>query len=182
MNLSELAAYHSATPYELWQQNEGLPIVRGHCVEDLRSLPVAPWKRKGVSGSFINFLGSGRTCDAYVCEIPPKGEAKPQRHLFEELIYVLHGRGATTVWNEGGAKQTFEWQEGSLFSPPLNSWHQHFNAQGDEPARYVALTDAPQMINRFRNFDFIFRNPFTFTDRFSGEKGYFSARGTENRR
>jgi quercetin dioxygenase-like cupin family protein len=179
MNLSELAAYHSATPYELWQQNEGLPIVRGHCVEDLRSLPVAPWQRKGVAGSFINFVGSGRTCDAYVCEIPPKGEAKPQRHLFEELIYVLHGRGATTVWNEGGAKQTFEWLEGSLFSPPLNSWHQHFNAQGDEPARYVALTDAPQMINRFRNFDFIFRNSFTFTDRFSGDKGYFSARGSE---
>ena len=179
MNLSRLAAYHAGTPYELWQQDEGLPVVRGHCVEDLRSLALGPWKRKGVSGAFINLVGAGRTCDAYVCEMEPKGQTQPQRHLFEELIYILHGRGATTVWNEGGAKQTFEWQEGSLFSPPLNCWHQHFNVQGDAPARYVALTGAPQIINRFRNLDFIFRNPFAFTDRFAGEKGYFNAQGKE---
>ncbi len=179
MNLTDQAAYHTKTPYELWREEEGLPVVRGHCVENLCTLPLASWKRKGVSGAFINLQGAGRTCDAYVCEIASKDQTQPQRHLYEELIYVLQGRGATTVWNEGGPKQTFEWQEGSLFSPPLNSWHQHFNVQGDAPARYVALTDAPQMINRFRNLDFIFRNPLSFSDRFAGEKGYFSAQGRE---
>src|SRR5206468_806469 len=102
-----------------------------------------------------------------------------QRYLFEQLIYVLKGRGATTVWNEGRKKQTFEWQEGSLFSPPLNAWHQHFNVQGDDTARYVALTDAPPMINRFRNLDFIFGNDFSFADRFNGEDGYYSGKGRE---
>jgi oxalate decarboxylase/phosphoglucose isomerase-like protein (cupin superfamily) len=179
MNLSRRAAYHAATPYELWQQEEGLPIARGHSVEDLRALALGPWKRKGVAGAFVNLVGSGRTCDAYVCEIPPQRQTTAERYLFEELIYVLQGRGATTVWHEGGAKRTFEWQEGSLFSPPLNSWRQHFNAQGGEPARFVALTDAPQMINRFRNLDFIFNNPFAFSDRFSGEKEYFSGQGRE---
>ncbi len=179
MNLSRRAAYHAATPYELWQQEEGLPIARGHSVEDLRGLALGPWKRKGVAGAFVNLVGSGRTCDAYVCEIPPQRQTTAERYLFEELIYVLQGRGATTVWHEGGAKRTFEWQEGSLFSPPLNSWRQHFNAQGGEPARFVALTDAPQMINRFRNLDFIFNNPFAFSDRFSGEKEYFSGQGRE---
>jgi len=95
------------------------------------------------------------------------------------LIYVVQGRGATAVWNEDGAKQTFEWQEGSLFSPPLNSWRQHFNVQADEPARLVALTDAPQIINRFRDLDFIFNNPFSFKARFDGEKDYFSGKGKE---
>jgi len=179
MNLTKEAAYSDRTPYELWQEGEGLPIVRGHAVEDLRALPLAPWRRKGVFGSFVNLQGAGRSCDAYVCEIPPKGQTQPQRHLFEELIYVLDGQGATTVWNEGGPRQTFEWQAGSLFSPPLNAWHQHFNAQADEPARYVALTDAPQMINRFRNLDFVFRNAFVFGDRFSGDRDYFSAQGRE---
>lgn len=63
------------------------------------------------------------------------------------------------------------------FSPPLNAWHQHCNAQGAEPARLVALTDAPQMINRFRNADFIFANAFSFLDRFGGEEGYYSGKG-----
>jgi hypothetical protein len=101
----------------------------------------------------------------------------PERYLFEELIYVVKGRGATSVWTEGGRKQTFEWQQGSMFSPPLNTWRQHFNVQRDEPARFVALTDAPVMINRFRNLDFIFNNSFAFSDRFSGEEGYFSGKG-----
>ncbi|TMB66851.1 MAG: cupin domain-containing protein [Deltaproteobacteria bacterium] len=146
MDLAKAAAYSDKTPYDLWQEAEGIPIVRGHCVEDLVSIPVASWKRTGILGSFINLVGSGRSCGAYVCEIPPGSQSQPQRYLFEQLIYVLKGRGATTVWNEGRKKQTFEWQEGSLFSPPLNAWHQHFNVQGDDTARYVALTDAPPMI------------------------------------
>ena len=179
MDLTKAAAYSDKTPYDLWQEAEEIPIVRGHCVEDLSSIPVAPWKRTGVFGSFVHLVGAGRTCSAYVCEIPPGGESKPQRYLFEQLIYVVKGRGATTVWNDGTKKQTFEWQEGSLFSPPLNAWHQHFNATGSETTRYVALTDAPQMINRFRNLDFICGNEFSFKDRFSGEDGYYSGKGKE---
>jgi gentisate 1,2-dioxygenase len=179
MDLTKAAAYSDLTPYDLWQESEKIPIVRGHCVEDLSAIAVAPWERTGLLGSFVHLVGAGRTCGAYVCEIPPRGGSKPQRYLFEQLIYVLQGRGATTVWNEGRKKQTFEWQEGSLFSPPLNTWHQHFNVQGDESARYVALTDAPQMVNRFRNLDFVFGNDFSFTDRFNEEDGYYNGKGRE---
>ncbi len=179
MDLVKEAAYSGKTPYELWQEGEGIPVVKGLHVQDLKTLPLSFWGRMGASGAFINLLGAGRSCDAYVCEIAPKGQTKPQRHMYEELIYILKGRGATTVWNEGGPKQTFEWQEGSLFSPPLNSFHEHFNVQGDAPARYLALTDAPQMISRFRNIDFIFNNPFCFTDRFNGDEGYFDGQGKD---
>ena len=109
MDLAKAAAYSDKTPYDLWQEAEGIPIVRGHCVEDLVAIPVASWKRTGILGSFINLVGSGRSCGAYVCEIPPGGQSQPQHYLFEQLIYVLKGRGATTVWNEGRKKQTFEW-------------------------------------------------------------------------
>jgi len=135
------------TVYEEWVETEGIPIVSGFFVEDLRTIPVEPWERKGAFGCYINLEGTGGTNNAYVCEIPAGSRTKPQRHLFEELIFVLSGRGATTVWQEGGNKQTFEWHEGSLFSPPLNAWHQHFNGQGQEPARYVAVTTAPTLIS-----------------------------------
>ena len=56
---------------------------------------------------------------------------------------VVGGRGATTIWRDGSKKQTFEWGEGALFSPPLNTWYQHFNGQGDKPVRLLAMTNAP---------------------------------------
>ena len=58
--------------------------------------------------------------------------------MFEALIYVVSGHGATTIWQLDGKKQTFEWGEGSLFSPPLNAWYQHFNGQGDKSVRLLA--------------------------------------------
>jgi hypothetical protein len=115
VDLTKAAAYSAQTPYDLWQQQEGIPIQRGHCVEDLTALPVARWPRMGALGSFINLIGSGRSCGAYVCEIPAQAETRPQRYLFEQLIYVVKGRGATSVWNDGTKKQTFEWQEAVYF-------------------------------------------------------------------
>ena len=88
MDLTRTAAYSDKTPYDLWQESEEIPIVRGHCVEDLRTIPVEPWERTGARGSFVNLVGSGRTCGSYVLEISPRSETRPQRYLFEQLIYV----------------------------------------------------------------------------------------------
>ena len=161
------------TPYQEWQKSEGVPVIGGYYVEDVKTVPVEPWKSKGGLGTFINLEGTGDANDAYVCEIPPGASLKPQKHLYEELIYILSGQGATTVWTEGGPKQTFEWQAGSLFSSPLNVWHQHFNG-GEEAVRYVGVTTAPTVIDLFHNMDFIFRNDFVFRDRYTPEEDYFT--------
>ena len=104
LDLTKQAAYADKTPYELWQETESVPIHRGLAIDDLKTNAVAPWKRKGVPGAFINLIGAGRACDSYLCEIPAKGETTSERYLFEELIYVVKGRGATTVWNDSGRK------------------------------------------------------------------------------
>ncbi len=81
------------------------------------------------------------------------------------------------MWNEGGKSLTFEWKRGSVFSPPLNAWHRHFNGSGTEPVRYVALTNAPAVFNMFHSYDFIMNNPFRFPERFDGDPQYFSGKG-----
>jgi quercetin dioxygenase-like cupin family protein len=164
-------AYKS--PYELWKKSEGLPTIRGLIVDDLYTVELAPWKSRGGSGVFINLAGSGGFNDAYVCEIPPAGSLQPRRHIYEESTFILKGQGATTVWIEGKPKQTFEWQQHSFFAIPPNAWYQHHNLSGSEPTRYVSMTTAPRTIDQFRNLDFVFNNPFLFTDRFNGETGYF---------
>src|SRR5574340_1619131 len=105
--------------YEQWIADEGVPVIRDYSVADVRQLGLGAWERKGGSGAIINLQGLELVVDAYLCEMPPGGKLKAQRHLYEETILVLEGSGATTGWNEGDAKRTFEWQEGSLFSPPL---------------------------------------------------------------
>jgi len=169
--------FDTRTSYQKWIDEEGLPVIKGFYIEDLKKVELAPWKRKGATGAYINLEGTGGTNDAYVVEIPPGGNLKPEKYLFEELVFVLSGRGATTIWTEGGAKSTFEWQAGSLFSPPLNVWRQHFNGQGDQPARLLAVTTAPTVVNLFHNLDFIMNDTYVFRDRYAGEEGYFSGEG-----
>lgn len=166
------------TAYQAWQASEGVPVIRGFHVDDLRAVEVAPWPRKGGRGVFIDMDGAGGTNGAYVCEIPPGAKLAPQRHLYEEVVYVIAGRGATSVWVEGGPKTTFEWQAGSLFAIPLNAFHQHFNASGTETVRYYAVTTAPLVMNLFHHPEFVFDNPFVFRDRFGGEAEPFSGKGT----
>jgi quercetin dioxygenase-like cupin family protein len=163
--------------YIKWVESEGIPLIRGFFVEDVKKVPLGCWERAGGLAARICLEGTGETDDAYICEIPPGNSLKPGRHFFEELIYVVEGRGATTVWQEGGPKQTFEWHEGSLFSPPFNAWHQHFNGSGTEPARFVAVTSAPIMINLIHNINFIFGCDYVFKDRFNSEEDYFSGAG-----
>lgn len=164
--------------YNQWQQTQGIPIHRGFFIEDLRNVELSPWGLNGGLGAFINLDGAGETNDAYVCEIPAGGQLKPQNHLYEEMVFIIEGHGATSVWQKPGKKHTFEWRPGSLFAIPLNARYQHFNGQGNAPVKYFAVTNAPFMINLFHNLDFIFNNDFAFADRFPAEEDdYFSAKG-----
>ncbi len=165
------------TFYDRWVKAQGIPVVTGYAVDDLNNIKVEPWNRKGGKGAFVILEGAEGMADSYVCEIPPGGSLKPQRHLYEEMIYVLSGNGATTLWWNGKEKQTFEWQSGSMFAPPLNCWHQHFNGSGTKPVRFMACTSAPLMLNLIHNEDFLFKNDFAFTDRYAGEGDYFSSKG-----
>jgi quercetin dioxygenase-like cupin family protein len=162
--------------YGKWQQTEGLPIVRGHHVDDVKALPLAPWERMGGRGTFIN-LSDQSVDDAYVLELGPGEAGKPQRHVFEEIVYVLEGRGATELRQEGREPTSFEWQEGSLFTIPLNVGYRHFNASR-ERALLLGCTSAPLMIDLFRDPKFIFDNPFAFAERFAGDPDEMLREGT----
>ena len=166
------------TPYDRWIASQGIDVIRGFFVEDLYTIPLKWWDRMGGNGAYIMLDGTGYLDDAYVCGIPPAKSLNPQRHIYEALIYVLDGRGATTVWQTNGGKQSFEWQTGSLFALPLNAWYQHFNGQGDREARLLAVTTAPLVFNLFHCEDFVINNPYSFTDRFKGEEGFFGGKGT----
>ena len=174
--LAKKFATEKDTPYTRWVRAEGLDIIGAHYVPSLHTVELRPWARRGGKGVFINHEASRTSNDCYVCEIAPGQKLAPHRQLFEEMILVLDGRGSTSVWNDAGSRITFEWKAGALFAIPLNTWHQHFNGSGREPARYVAVTNAPPVINLYEDIDFIFGTKHDFRGRFNGEPDYFSAK------
>lgn len=141
--------------YRDWIAGEGIPVVEDFGL-DLLSLEVRPWARQGdgVSGAFALAKGRGDFLDVQVLEIAPGKAGAPQRHLYEVIVYVLAGRGSTTVWSHTGEKHSFEWGPKSLFALPLNARYQHFNTSGREPVRLVAVTNLPMMLNAFHNHAF----------------------------
>ena len=148
--------------YDSWQKAQKIPINKAFYIPDLMEVEVSPWDLTGTRGAFINLEGTGGSNDGYVCEIPAGGQSKPLRHLYEEMVYIVEGHGATSIWQKDGKKHTFEWHPGSLFAIPLNTWYQHFNGQGSVPVRYFAVTNAPFIMNLFHNLDFVFDNDFAF--------------------
>lgn len=156
-----------------WLQSEGIPTYTGYVVDDARTVKLGHWKRLGVMGAAIYLSGDGGQMAGYICELDHGQQTTPEKHLYEEHVLVLSGSGETRVWYKGAEKVTARWKEGTLFSVPLNTWHEHINT-GAQAARLVAVTDAPLMIDLFRNSDFIFNNEFKFTERFNSQSDYFT--------
>ncbi len=178
-DLAAKFATEKESAYECWVRAEGLDIIPAHYIANLHHVDLKPWARRGGRGVYINHEASRTTIDCYVCEIPAGRQLEPQRMIFEEMILVLSGRGSTAVWNNAGQRVTFEWKAGAMFAIPLNCWHQHFNASGREPARFVAVTNAPPFINLYEDAGFIFGCEHDFKGRFSGEPDYFAAKGEQ---
>jgi cupin superfamily acireductone dioxygenase involved in methionine salvage len=149
-------------------RGEGIPVHHDFGL-DLLSVEVKPWARLGALGAYALVKGRGDFIDSYVLELPPGGSTEPQRHLFEEVVYVLDGSGSTSVEGSSGARRSFEWGPKSLFALPLNTRYRHFNASGRHSARFVSVTNLPLVLNAFHDHDFVFANDAQFGDRLGPE-------------
>src|SRR6185437_2990725 len=83
-------------PYLDWAGREGIPISKGISL-NLFDIPKADWPRYGAKGAIAHFDGSGDFCNMFVLELGPGKSTLPQRHLYEELIFVLEGQGSTQI-------------------------------------------------------------------------------------
>lgn len=164
-----------ATTYEEWMKGEGIPIIEALAgVEDVKELERKTWDRTAGKGAFIYLtsMKEGGITGMYVMEIPPGTSLNPEKHLYEELTYILEGQGATEVWQEGHRKESFEWTKGALFAAPLNTWHRFHNV-GRQRALFISVTTAPMVMDLFHNPRFVFNTNFVFEDRYCGETDYF---------
>ena len=113
-----------------------------------------PWEmsRQGLLKHLINEGMNTRmeTLDAYMQIIPPGSKSGKHRHLAEEILYVLEGRGYDMHqdcdveitddyhWKPQDKVQKFEYESGDVIYVPPNTIHQHFNADPDRPLRLIS--------------------------------------------
>jgi quercetin dioxygenase-like cupin family protein len=114
-----------------------------------------PWEmaRQGLLKHLVNEGMNTRmeTVDAYMQIVPPGSKSGRHRHLAEECLYVLEGRGYdlhqdcdveitdTYHWKPQDEVKRFEWEAGDVIYVPPNTIHQHFNASADKPARLISV-------------------------------------------
>ncbi len=162
-------------PYLEWIKAEGVPIVEDYGIY-LFDVQTKPWPRYGMKGAACHLKDRGDFASMFVFEIAPGGSSEPQRHLYEEVIYVLEGTGSTQLEFADGTRRSFEWGPRSMFAIPLNVKHRHFNGSGRNRALMVATTDMPLIMNIFHNERFIFGTNFEFAER-TGKNEYYSGQG-----
>ena len=113
-----------------------------------------PWElsRQGLLKHLLNEEMNTRmeTVDAYMQILPPGSRSGKHRHLAEECLYVLEGRGYdlhqdcdveitdTYHWKAQEEVKRYEWEAGDVIYIPPNTIHQHFNADGQRPARLIS--------------------------------------------
>ena len=115
-----------------------------------------PWEmsRQGLLKHLMNEQMNTRieTVDAYMQIIPPGSRSGKHRHLAEECVYVLEGKGydlhqdcdveITDVfaWKVQDEVKRYEWEAGDYIYIPPNTVHQHFNADPKNPVRLISST------------------------------------------
>ena len=84
--------------------------------------------------------------DMHVSEMPGGLYKKAHRHSSDAFILLVAGEGYSLTWPEGRYEDRVrvDWQEGTIFVPPIYWYHQHLNP-GSEPARYMAI-NAPLLV------------------------------------
>src|SRR5258705_6004045 len=93
------------TPYDLCMESEGIPVFRDIGVSKVQNLPLAPWKRMGGRGSYIQLHGTEGKLGSYVIEVPGAGPLNAEKHPYEEVHYSDAGRGTTEAWLDNDIKQ-----------------------------------------------------------------------------
>jgi quercetin dioxygenase-like cupin family protein len=121
--------------------NRKHPPIEGLAVaQDLRDMevPERPWRNN--RGIWFDLAGN-EILSAHVAELKPGSGSARHRHTTEAYLYIVKGSGFTLVNYDDDPVTRVDWSEGTLLSPPRWAWHQHFNLDPDDTARYLAIQD-----------------------------------------
>lgn len=150
MNVFEEPEFIFNTPYDFKSRFSGEPdyfaprdtragfLLETNFVADAVTLPLIDAKERGAGGGHIRFNLAKSSMNSHISQFPIGTYKKAHAHGPGAHVIILAGQGYTLMWPEGDEPTRYDWQPGSLITPPNMWYHQHFNT-GDSPARYLAF-------------------------------------------
>jgi len=110
-----------------------------------------------------------------ITELPAGENTRPLKFALDEVVYVLDGRGLTTIWyDHSSTKRRFEWQQHSMFVLPHGCHHQFSNMQGGKPVRLLHYSYLPLALSAVPDPDYFFNSPYSGPDGLSNQEELYS--------
>ena len=126
------------TQREQW--NKKNPPTEATIIKDLRTTELVAREYRGTKARFYRLSGAIRL-QPHLSELPPSHASVKHRHTTEAVLYIVKGKGHTVMHFDGEPEERVDWEEGDLIGIPLWAWHQHFNDDDTDTARYLAIQD-----------------------------------------
>ena len=137
----------------------GYAVSRTNLVPNVNTVKLYPaghgeldtlWRRAGGSGTVNRHYSMAfDSLDSHVEEFQPAVYEIAHRHIGGAYLMYLSGRGYTLLWPMEAGEHPYasghgdkvirvEWHANTVFIPPTNWYHQHFNPSGSA-ARFIDL-------------------------------------------
>lgn len=118
---------------------------------------------RGAGARHVGICFPGSPITGHMAYFGSRTYKKAHRHEPGDAIVIPTGEGFSVLWPEGKDKIFVPWQERSVFVPPNQWWHQHFNV-GSKPARYLAFHVIPPLLTYSNQAESVARNQIEYPD------------------
>jgi quercetin dioxygenase-like cupin family protein len=156
-------------------------LAQGMIARNLAEYPVAERPKRGSLAAAFDELSGNTTLGAHMSQLRPGAHNFGHRHVDEAVFFIVSGRGWSELkQSDEKDVQRVDWQAGSLVAIPSNAWHQHFNADADNPARMLAFKNTRLLRRLFGSREFVYESNARLHNRYDDEPDYWTRRVTED--
>ena len=113
--------------YERCMEKEGIPVVEGFGVTDVRNIQLTSWSGSAATGPICSFA-DWKVLPGFMSASSAPGDATSPRGIFMKKLFISYKAKAWRKSNSAtGCRRIFSWRADSLFSPPMNTLHRLIN-------------------------------------------------------
>jgi len=141
--------YDAEENFATYSEHVGKNDTVTNVVPDAVEFELDSYDQRGKGTTNMHWKMAGNAIiDMHVSDMPAGVFKKAHRHSSDAFILLTSGKGYSITWPEGRYKDRVrvDWQEGTIFVPPIYWYHQHYNPEPEGSARYMAINAPPIVV------------------------------------